>query len=227
MKERRLPFEGCHSSPMGVQVWSSFDVETQDEWFLPQHFAIGLLHEAYPNATWILNKRSSSQLWAESIVHWHSKTRRIFASYQLPLYPHPIPPPPNPGDKVSHDEIVQDMERVLQERIYNLTEHHRKLALLSRLYLNHSRTIRLWAQQYTQQHQLLEINVDDTPSTILQTLDEMFGGADGDYNLPAINSVTTTGEDPSNNVQENNKSNRCVWTYEPPDNDWKIFELPF
>lgn len=227
MKERKLPFEKCHPSHRKVQVWSSFDVETQDEWFLPQHFAIGLLHEAYPNATWILNERSSSQAWAESILHWHSKTRRLFASYRLPLHPHPIPPPPNSSEKVPHDRIVRDMERALQERVYNVTDHRRKLTVLRRLYQNHSQTIRLWARQFPLQHRLLVINVDDPPSIILQALDEVFAATDDEKGNAAKKVVSLTGIMSSNIDLKNSNQTKCSWSFEPPDNDWMNFELPF
>ncbi|KAL3937217.1 MAG: hypothetical protein SGBAC_007625, partial [Bacillariaceae sp.] len=62
-------FDSCSGGSGGsdgklVQVWSAFDVETDQGWFLPQHFALGLLHQQYPNAIWILNTRSKPEDWA-------------------------------------------------------------------------------------------------------------------------------------------------------------------
>jgi hypothetical protein len=47
------PFQGCGK----CDVWSQFDGETQDPyaWFLPHHFGLLLLHQAYPNATFVMN----------------------------------------------------------------------------------------------------------------------------------------------------------------------------
>lgn len=223
MKERRAPFDGCHpGSTDSIQVWSSFDVETQEEWFLPQHFAIGLLQEAYPNATWILNRRSSPEVWAESIVHWHSKTRRLFASYHLPMYPHPVMSPPATDHRVSHKEILHDMNRVLLENIYNETDYIRKATLLQKLYRNHTQTIRAWAKQFPlkqqpqhrrrPQRKLWEINVDDDPATVLRTLDTAF----------PFGSEPREGDD-----NRNTNSLSCGWTYIAPDKDWENFKLPF
>jgi hypothetical protein len=184
------------------QVWSQFDVETADAWFLPQHFALGLLHEAYPNATWILNTRGTPQDWASSVFHWHSKTRRFLTSYGLDLYPNPVPSPPDPKAKVTVDEIEQDMQQALEQRVDNRTEHLRKLALLERIYLNHTATVKLWARQFPS-HRLIEINVDDDAS--LTTLDEAFGYV----------SIGGGG------------SSKCEWNFEALDDDWKGFSLPF
>lgn len=203
MKYKRPPFDGCQSgaTQTHVQVWASFDIETRDQWFLPQYFAIGLLHQFYPNATWILNQRSDSRAWAESILHWHSKTQRIFSSYGLPLYPHPMTDPPNATSKVTTNQVLQDMERVLQERLYNQTDHWRKRDLLQNIYENHTRTIRKWAQQYPS-HQLVEINVDtDDPDSVLREV--------------------------LLRLSKQNGAVVCPWEYQPPDQDWKDFQLPF
>jgi hypothetical protein len=262
MKERRPPFDGCHSlqrtsipsssSSIQVEIWSSFDVETQDEWFLPQHFAIGLLQESYPNATWILNKRSSSKIWAQSILHWHSKTRRIFASYQLPLHPYyPVmssssSPLIATSDHqyrvVSQKEILHDMDRVLLENIYNETEYIRKVTLLQQLYEDHTKMIRTWAQQFPLQQQeqydhqrrrplrpqerkLWEINVDDNPGSILKILEKVIPYTTGSS---AVLQPPQKDEG-SKNDNSNTKSSflSCDWTYTAPDKDWEDFNLPF
>ena len=55
-KSKQPPFQGCSK----YDVLGQFDVETQGPyaWFLPQHFALPLFHQAYPNATFVLNIRS-------------------------------------------------------------------------------------------------------------------------------------------------------------------------
>ena len=207
LQNHQPAFENCGATSTDgnspIQVWSRFDLETSDAWFLPQHFTLGLLHEAYPNATWILNTRGSSRQWAESVLHWHSMTRRFFATYNLDLYPSLIPPPPDKSAKISPEELEVEMSMALKERVYNRTEHTRKRIFLERLYQNHTHTIQLWAQQFPT-HQLIEINVDDEDGT-LNTLTSVFG-------IPK----TEEGQDIS-----------CQWSCEHPDDDWKDFSLPF
>jgi hypothetical protein len=50
------------------------------------------------------------------------------------------------GEKVTAEEIEQDMQRQLESRVYNQTEHVRKLALLQRIYENHTATVYQWAR---------------------------------------------------------------------------------
>ncbi|KAG7356245.1 hypothetical protein IV203_000931 [Nitzschia inconspicua] len=201
-RRRRIhPFAGCHIQ-IGekVQVWASFDVETRSEWFLPQHFAIGVLHQAYPNATWILQKRSDPQEWAESILRWQSKTKRFFSSYQLPLYPYHVPIPLDASSLVTVPQIVQDMELSLEQRIHNHTDHLRKRNALREIYVNHTQQVRRWARQY-QSHHLIEINVDtDDPQIVLQGL------------LQSLNTTHNT---------------KCSWPIRQVDENWRDFRLQF
>ena len=197
LKQHKPAFEACTVQPM--QVWSQFDVETNDAWFLPQSFSLGLLHEAYPDATWILNTRNDSRKWAESVLHWHSITRRLFASYDLDFYPHPIEAPPDATAKITTQELEVAMTKALEERVYNQTELSRKRNLLERLYENHTQKIQWWARQFPS-HQLIEVNVDDDEAS-LQTLNRVFG-----YGTERTS---------------------CGWKFDPPGNDWKDFSLPF
>lgn len=223
LKGHRPAFTECgivSSSTTTTMIWSQFDVETADAWFLPQHFALGLLHEAYPNATWILNTRGSAREWAESIYHWHGMTRRFLTTFGLPVdgTPHAMTvPPPAAHDKVTAQEIEVDMQRQLDARVYNQTEHLRKLALLQRIYENHTATIYQWARQFPS-HPFLHISVDDkdkddevassssssrSPSSIL---DQAFG-LKGDGGAPMTGS--------------------CQWSFQSPTEDWKDFSFPF
>lgn len=199
LKNHRLAFENCGTTRT---VWSQYDVETADGWFLPQHFALGLLHESYPNATWILNTRNSSREWAESIFHWHSMTRRFLTSFDLEVEPHHAMtnPPPGPHDKVTAEEIEADMQRQLEARVYNQTEHLRKLVLLEKIYKNHTATIYQWASQFPS-HQFVHITVDDDHHHSVAALQRVFG----------LDSTTKN----------------CPWTFESPTNDWKNFTFPF
>ncbi len=199
LKGHRPAFVECGDGQ--VLIWSQFDVETADAWFLPQHFALGLLHQAYPNATWILNTRGSAREWAESVFHWHSMTRRFLTTFGLPVEPlHAMTiPPPSPDEKVTPREIEVDMQRQLDARVYNQTEHLRKFALLQRTYDNHTATIYHWAYQF-QSHPFLHINVDDASSS-LKLLDQVF--------------------------DLNSASKKCQWTFQSPTEDWKDFAFPF
>lgn len=201
--QAHLPaFQECGPPNKGlIQVWSQFDLETNEAWFLPQHFTLGPLHQAYPNATWILNRRDKARDWAESIYHWHSHTRRLLTSFGLGLDTPRAGDKPAASAKVSEAEVKHDMQIQLDARVYNRTEHLRKLVLLERIYLNHSATIRQWASQF-REHKYLEINVDDDSSLVI--LDEAFG----------FDSVGM-GE------------GKCHWTFSPPTSDWKNFSLPF
>ncbi len=179
-------------------------METAETWFLPQHFALGLLHESYPNATWILQTRGSSREWAESIYHWHSMTRRIFDAFSLPMNPsHAISQAPDPKTRVSKEEIVIDMEQQLQARVYNTTEHLRKLVLLEWIYENHTASIYRWANQFNT-HSLIHINVDDAKSTT-ERLDRVLG----------------------EHLDLSRGRGRCEWTYRSQTDDWKDFSFPF
>lgn len=207
----QLNFKKCHNS---AQVWSQFDVETMDGWFLPQHFMLGNIHNEYPNATWILNRRQTSELWAQSIYHWNSMTRRFLTTYQVPLYPTTtissptMMNPPDPSAKVTPQQVEEDIVRSLDQHVYNRTEQLRKFYLLKQIYDNHTATVRHWASQrryFTSSSatassstpSFFEINVDEDKSVILQRLDEFFG----------YQSVGT----PCNNV----------WNFESPNDDWK------
>jgi hypothetical protein len=178
--------------------------------FLPQHFAIGLIHQSYPNATWILNKRRQREKWAQSILHWYSRTWRLFESFSLQLYSERIPDAPAYNAHVTTEEILHDMEIALQQRIYNMTEYQRKLDLLTSVYNNHTSTIRQWSKQFPS-HNLIEINVDDDDNEhiIVEILNDVI--------INIESSETTNTKDISS----------CKWTYIPPDNEWSDFRFPF
>ena len=85
-------FEDCKFTSTGkkIQVYSQFDVETGNpfSWFLPQHFALPLLHgsDAYAPTIWILNRRASAEIWADSVLHWYSLTVRLFNAFDIPYH---------------------------------------------------------------------------------------------------------------------------------------------
>jgi hypothetical protein len=58
--------------------------------FLPQHFNLQQLHDALPNSTWILNKRSVMD-WIESVMKWddlqHQFANEYYAQRQIDRLP--------------------------------------------------------------------------------------------------------------------------------------------
>jgi hypothetical protein len=203
-KSKQPPFQGCGK----YDVFTQFDVETQDPyaWFLPQHFALPLLHQAYPNATFVLNTRSDPSTWAKSVLHWYSLTRRLFHAFDLEYYATPPPLPPDAKARVSHEEIVQDMQRSLDERILNATDLFRQQGLLEQVYTQHLIKIRQWMYAFPS-HALVEINVD-APDEATRILDQAFGFSSS---------------------HDDNNNNKCKFSFNGKnhDNDWKDFSLPF
>jgi hypothetical protein len=168
MKNNVNPLQNCGD----YQIWSQFDIETSEpySWFLPQHFTLPILHEAYPSATFLLPYRQDASTWAKSVLHWYSMTRRIFHAFDLDFYPTPIPPPPPETAKVTADGIVKDMQTAIDQRIFNSTELLRKEELLKQVYMNHAAKIRQWAHTYPT-HTLVEFNIEqeEQATRILQS----------------------------------------------------------
>lgn len=154
MKEENPPFQGCGN----YNVWSQFDVETTEpySWFLPQHFTLPLLHQSHPHAAIILNYRGDPGVWADSVLHWHSVTTRIFHSFNLSMIEEkdvsPVP------DEITKETLMDGMQTTLN-RVMDEEEHKRKRDLLKKVFLHHLDKVRKWARAYG--HPLMEINVDD------------------------------------------------------------------
>jgi hypothetical protein len=156
-KHSRHPFAGCGD----YQVYSQFDVETGDPyaWFLPQHFTLPALDEAYPNSTWILNRRNSSKQWATNVLHWYSVSNRLMNSFGIEY---------NTGDSklatknryptTDSVKLAFDVYNTVA-RTENVTEHERRLRELQTVYEAHLQKVRAFAQDSS--HRLIEINVDD------------------------------------------------------------------
>lgn len=211
--------DGNNNKP-AVQVWSAFDVETDQGWFLPQHFALGLLHQQYPNAIWILNTRSKPKDWAMSIYHWHSMTRRFLHSFGHltddqgiwdDVEPASVPKPDRQGAHVTAEQVEQDLERSVARASTTKLQTKREeiLAILEQIYQNHTETIVNWGLQFPT-HRLVQIDVDEDPSAIQLKLDRAFGA---NYHQPSSSSSSST--------------QACEFKFEPPDNDWQDFSLPY
>jgi hypothetical protein len=174
MGRNQKPFQDCGD----YQVYSQFDVETGDpfSWFLPQHFALPLLHEAYPDSTWILNRRGSSKQWATNVLHWYSVTNRLFQSFGIDYYHDAAvtaKQEPSP-DTLTQGALVKEIQKSFA-RMHNETDHARRLQSLQDVYEQHLDKVRAYAAHATSQHTLIEINVDD-PVRAGNTLAEAFPG---------------------------------------------------
>jgi len=154
MQKEQPPLDGCGA----YKIWSQFDVETTEpfSWFLPQHHALPLLQEAYPGATIILNRRKNANDWAESILHWHSVTQRLFEGFNLEM----IPPEDvqSVPDEISYENLVTDMQASLN-RAMSTTEWKRKRSLLAEVYEDHIVKVKQFAEDFRMP--LLEVVVDD------------------------------------------------------------------
>lgn len=185
-------FSGCGD----YQVYAGFDVETADpfSWFLPQHFALPLLHEHYEDATWILNTRGTAEQWAVNVLHWYSVTNRLFNSFGIPYHKDLEHVPVttaltsttaltkrrrrrnSDSSMSSGKHLYAELERSL-ERAKNQTEHARRKAALIDIYERHSAKIRAFCTSssssssstgtgISHSHQLIEISVDDANAGI-------------------------------------------------------------
>lgn len=174
MGSNQKPFQDCGD----YQVYSQFDVETGDpfSWFLPQHFALPLLHEAYPDSTWILNRRGSSKQWATNVLHWYSVTNRLFQSFGIDYYydaAEQKPPGTANHPPLTQGALVKEIQRSFA-RMHNETDHARRLQSLQDVYEQHLDKVRAYAAQATS-HALIEIDVDD-PASARNTLAQAFPG---------------------------------------------------
>jgi hypothetical protein len=164
------PLEGCSDGK--TVVYSQFDVESGDpySWFLPQHFTLPLLHEAYPDSIWILNRRDTAQQWADNVLHWFSVTNRILNSFGVPYHSaHHVTAElvrTAPVDSLGVEELDIELERSLQ-RANNRTEHDLRRDALVAIYEGHLRRVRSFARQYA--HPLVELSVDDPNAATLLT----------------------------------------------------------
>jgi hypothetical protein len=172
MGSNQKPFQDCGD----YQVYSQFDVETGDpfSWFLPQHFALPLLHEAYPESTWILNLRGSSKQWATNVLHWYSVTNRLFQSFGIDYYyDAAVTAEQEPADTLKQGALVKEIQKSFA-RMHNETDHARRLKSLQDVYEQHLDKVRAYAAQVTS-HALIEINVDN-PVQAGNTLSQAFPG---------------------------------------------------
>lgn len=156
-KNSRHPFQGCGD----YQVYNQFDVETGDPfaWFLPQYFTLPVLHEAYPDSTWILNRRNSSKQWATNVLHWYSVSNRLMNSFGIEYHLNGTVNSDIPHKLSNRQNINREVNEAVI-RSENETEHERRLDELQDVYQWHLDQIRAFAQANS--HTLIEINVDDT-----------------------------------------------------------------
>lgn len=201
------PFDRCSTKGYGLQVYSQFDVETTNplSWFLPQHFALPLLYEAYDpkNTIWILNYRSSPEVWADNVLHWYSVTKRILKAFDINYYSDVIDSTVKyaPKHNISLDTLYKALEKSY-DRSHDPKEHERRRNELIRIYQIHMEKVRSYATLYNQP--LIELNVDDPNAGWI---------------------LSTTFTDASKTFLHQKKT---CWSFNATqlDNDWKDFTLP-
>ena len=153
----RPAFDNCGD---GYAVHAQFDVEISDPfaWFLPQHYALPLLHDAYPASTWILNSRETPERWADSVLHWYSVTNRILNSFGH-TYHEGAAASSTVG--LEREVTVEALTRELDVSIRRANAylaHERRRRLLVDLYVDHEQAVHDFAAQYG--HPLLVLDVD-------------------------------------------------------------------
>ena len=156
LKASNPPFYKCGD----YKVFSQFDVEVGEpfEWFLPQHFALSLLHNSHPRSTFILNRRASAHVWADSVLHWYTKTQRLMNSFGMDYHLN------SPPLMVPERNLIQEeVEKCLQDSyaLANSTEEHlRRRNDLVLAYERHLQKVREFVESHPS-HKLIEIDVDD------------------------------------------------------------------
>ncbi|GKY93545.1 hypothetical protein MPSEU_000321900 [Mayamaea pseudoterrestris] len=161
-------FEHCGSD---YQVYSQFDVEASDpfEWFLPQHFALPLLHKDYPKAVWILNQRDNAGVWADSVLHWYTVSLRLMNSFGMNYHEYPKQettaaaqnkfPLMGPQTEMTQNDVEVCLTDAYDAAV-SLKEHARRRAALESIYERHLQKVRQFVQDHPS-HRLIEMNVDD------------------------------------------------------------------
>ena len=166
-------FDNCGHD---YQVYSQFDVESSDpfEWFLPQHFALPLLHKDQENAIWILNRRDSPQVWAD--LHWYTVSLRIMNSFGMEYHRYSQKdgslPLIGPQVDITHDEIVDCLKDAYDTAV-SQEEHARRRTDLMTIYNLHMDRVRAFVRD-NPSHKLIEIDVDDANAA--DVLVEAFDG---------------------------------------------------
>lgn len=178
----RRPSQGALDVCGDYQVYARIDVESADPfaYFLPQHFALPLLHEHYPDATWILNTRHTPEQWAINVQHWYSVTRRFLNSFDVPyhselddhsittsLLPTLLGTDKQKKTKQLSSLLYAEVERSLQ-RVHNVTEHERRKQALVDIYQRHTLKVQEFCSATTggaanrdHHHHLVTLSVDD------------------------------------------------------------------
>ena len=154
LNQSRPAFQGCGS----YTAFSQWDVETADPfaWFIPQHFALPLIHEHYPQSTWILNVRETPARWADSVLHWYSIANRVMQSFG-----HQYHDGVKPGLGFDREMASSDLYQALESSILRAgdpVQHERRRQVLIEIYREHTAKVLEFAARYG--HGLLVLNVD-------------------------------------------------------------------
>jgi hypothetical protein len=156
-------------------VYSQWDVETSVPfaWFLPQHYALPLLHESYPSSVWILNSRETPERWADSVLHWYSVTNRLLNSFGESYHGDTGSTSVGLNREVGVEALTGELEASIG-RAFDTAAHDRRRRLLADIYLRHEAAVHDFASSYG--HSLLVLNVDDP--RVGETLRDFFKDVD-------------------------------------------------
>jgi len=189
----RSPFHGIgqgQQSPTGDEqghliktatgaydVYAQFDVETSEPfaYFLPQHYALPFLYEAYAAAdttdatgrrrpvVWILNTRDTAERWADNVMHWHSVTQRMLRSWsgtdRSTVAGNRVAPWGNYKGKVMRQALTQSIARRM-----GIAIHQKRRQQMVWFYQNHTERILHYYQSRLVNlpgNQFIQLNVDD------------------------------------------------------------------
>lgn len=208
------PFHGCSTTATMNNhkiaskhhdiVHTAFDEESADpySWFLPQHFALPLLHNT--TGLWILNRRRSAHEWADHVLHWYSVTRRLLHAFGVNYHSTAATTSTvAPTREYTVQELEQAMQ-VSQLRAENRTEHERRRQALVDIYERHAERVVDFATRYHHPYAVLEIDSATSQATAVQ-LARLFGFVQ----------------------KEDLEKAKSCWKLDLKQDDWKDVGLPF
>ena len=200
-------YTNFHVEATSRSIHNNDDEEEEQEYnfFLPQHYTLPYLIHADPvlrkiresseqdettttssssptPTVWILNHRSSSELWATHVSHWYSITQRILNSFQIPYYYYSTTSENDNNDKeMTLDDLQHELDTTSFERLHNYTDHQRRIIELMAIYDYHIHKIEQFVHDYSNNDnnnntapiELYDIDIDDveqTPMRLAQAL---------------------------------------------------------
>ena len=216
-RKNRPAWQGCAGAAAAatttMTAFLQLDVEAAAPygWFLPQHGATleALAADSADNddkIVWILTQRTKAEMWATSVLHWHSITERLLRA----LSSSSSDPQPNMASlelqqPVTHPQVVASLEASIQHA--RESQHYaQRQAELVAAYHRHVEHVRTTAAAL--RVPLVEVIVDEEQDD--QSLSQALA-AHG-VALPPT---------------PNDASSCWNWQASKLDDDWRDFSFPF